>query len=238
MVYMGSKNRIAKELIPIITQDLQPNQWYVEPFVGGCNMIDKIDHPKKLGADNNKYLIALFKAIQNGQELPEYISKEEYQKVKANKDNYPDWYVGFVGFCCSFRGKFFSGYAGIYTSKEGESRNYQKQQINNILKQSIKLNDIKLECCSYDELEIPSNSIIYCDPPYNETTTYKTGSFDSDKFWQWCRDKVKEGHKVFVSEYNAPDDFICVWQKDINSNLGGTSKTATEKLFIYKSQIK
>lgn len=29
MVYMGSKNRIAKELIPIITKDLKPNQWYV-----------------------------------------------------------------------------------------------------------------------------------------------------------------------------------------------------------------
>ena len=44
MVYMGSKNRIAKELIPIITKDLKPNQWYVEPFVGGANMIDKIEH--------------------------------------------------------------------------------------------------------------------------------------------------------------------------------------------------
>ena len=45
MVYMGSKNRIAKELIPIITEYLKPNQWYVEPFVGGANMIDKIEHP-------------------------------------------------------------------------------------------------------------------------------------------------------------------------------------------------
>lgn len=52
MVYMGSKNRIAKELIPIIK--IQPNQWYVEPFVGGANMIDKIQHPLKLGADSNK----------------------------------------------------------------------------------------------------------------------------------------------------------------------------------------
>lgn len=238
MVYMGSKNRIAKELIPIITNDLQHNQWYVEPFVGGCNMIDKIEHPYKLGADNNKYLIALFKAIQNGQELPEYITKEEYQAVKTNKDNYPDWYVGFIGFVCSFRGKFFNGYAGITTVSNDKQRNYIKEKRNNILKQSTKISDVKFECSSYDALEIPANSIIYCDPPYNDTSTYKTGAFDSDKFWQWCRDKVKEGHKVFVSEYNAPDDFICVWQKDINSNLGGTSKTATEKLFIYKSQIK
>ena len=137
MVYMGSKNRIAKELIPIITKDLKPNQWYCEPFVGGANMIDKIEHPYKLGADNNKYLIALLEAVQNGQELPEYITKDEYIAVKTNKDNYPDWYVGFVGFVCSFRGKFFGGYSGYYTTKTGIQRNYIKERINNILKQNL-----------------------------------------------------------------------------------------------------
>lgn len=228
MVYMGSKNRIAKELIPIITKDLKPNQWYVEPFVGGANMIDKIEHPYKLGADNNKYLIALLEAVQNGQELPENINKDEYIAVKTNKDNYPDWYVGFVGFVCSFRGKFFGGYSGYYTTKTGIQRNYIKERINNILKQN--LDGIKLVCSSYDALDIPANSIIYCDPPYNGTTKYKD-SFDSDAFWQWCRDKAKEGHTVYVSEYNAPEDFKCIWEKKINSNLGGTSKTATEKLF-------
>lgn len=228
MVYMGSKNRIAKELIPIITKDLKPNQWYVEPFVGGANMIDKIEHPYKLGADNNKYLIALLEAVQNGQELPEYITKDEYIAVKTNKDNYPDWYVGFVGFVSSFRAKFFGGYSGYCTTKTGIQRNYIKERINNILKQN--LDGIKLVCSSYDALDIPANSIIYCDPPYNGTTKYKD-SFDSDAFWQWCRDKAKEGHTVYVSEYNAPEDFKCIWEKQINSNLGGTSKTATEKLF-------
>ena len=228
MVYMGSKNRIAKELIPIITQHLQPNQWYIEPFVGGANMIDKIEHPYKLGADNNKYLIALLEAVQNGQELPEHITKDEYIAVKTNKDNYPDWYVGFVGFVSSFRAKFFGGYSGYCTTKTGIQRNYIKERINNILKQN--LDGIKLVCSSYDALDIPANSIIYCDPPYNDTTKYKD-SFDSDAFWQWCRDKAKEGHTVYVSEYNAPEDFKCIWEKQINSNLGGTSKTATEKLF-------
>ena len=84
---MGSKNRLAKDLLPIITADLEEGMWYVEPFVGGCNMIDKIQHPLKLGADNNKYLIALLKYVQEGNELPLHIEKEEYQKVKANPDN-------------------------------------------------------------------------------------------------------------------------------------------------------
>jgi DNA adenine methylase len=146
-------------------------------------------------------------------------------------DNYPDWYVGFVGFVCSFRGIFFCSYVrNDVLKKSGRVEHYQKEQINNILKQSTKISDVIFKCSSYDALDIPANSIIYCDPPYNGTTKYKD-SFDSDAFWQWCRDKAKEGHTVYVSEYNAPEDFKCIWEKQINSNLGGTSKTATEKLF-------
>lgn len=227
MVYMGSKNRIAKELIPIITADLEEDMWYVEPFVGGCNMIDKVQHPLKLGADSNKYLIALLQYVQAGGVLPEHIDKDVYLRVKANPDEYDKWYTGFCGFIASRNGMFFSTYAGICNTKQGE-RNYLREKRNNLLKQD--LSGIKLECCSYDELVIPDNSVIYCDPPYNGTTKYKD-SFDSDAFWQWCRDKAKEGHTVYVSEYNAPEDFKCIWEKQINSNLGGTSKTATEKLF-------
>lgn len=231
MVYMGSKNRIAKDLIPIITKDLQPNQWYVEPFVGGANLIDKVNHKYKLGADSNRYLIALLQYVQDGGELPEHISKEKYLEVKDNKDSFEDWFVGYIGFICSFRGKFFNGYSGLCKTKSGADRNYQTERTNNLLKQDLK--DITFNCCSYDELIIPDNSIIYCDPPYQNTTKYKD-DFDTDKFWDWCRLKAKEGHKVFVSEYNAPDDFECIWQKAVNSNLGATSKKATEKLFTIK----
>ena len=59
MKYMGSKNRIAKYLLPIILKDRKEGQWYVEPFVGGANMIDKVDG-NRIGADNNEYLIAMW----------------------------------------------------------------------------------------------------------------------------------------------------------------------------------
>ena len=57
--------------------------------------------------------------------------------------------------------------------------------------------------------------------------------FSHGAFWQWCRNKAKEGHKVFVSEYNAPKDFECLWQKEIVSSLTKEtgSKTGVEKLF-------
>ena len=232
MVYMGSKNRLAKDLLPIITADLKSNQWYIEPFVGGCNMIDKVKHPLKIGADNNKYLIALLRYVQAGNKLPEFIEKDEYQRVKADKSAYSDWYVGYVGFICSHNGKFFNGYAGITTTKQGE-RNYIREKRNNILKQDLK--DIDLVCSSYDNLEIPDKSVIYCDPPYQDTTSYKD-SFDSNRFWDWVRVKAKAGHKLYVSEYNAPDDFKCIWEKELSSSLSKSNKKSTEKLFIYNGK--
>ena len=41
------------------------------------------------------------------------------------------------------------------------------------------------------------------------------------------------GHQVFVSEYSMPEDFKCVWQKEIVSSLTQDtgSKKAVEKLF-------
>ena len=234
MVYMGSKNRIAKELLPFIIKDLKEDIWYVEPFVGGANMIDKIEHPYKLGADNNKYLIALLKAVQNRQELPKYISKEEYLAVKTNKDNYPDWYVGFVGFICSFRGKFFGGYSGITVTANG-TRNYIREKTANLQKQKLK--DIQFVCSTYDNLNIPKKSVIYCDPPYQDTTKYKD-SFNSEAFWNWCRKMVAKGYKLYISEYKAPSDFIPIWQKEITNSLSSNiGKKTTEKLFIHKSQL-
>jgi len=43
MKYMGSKSRIANDILPIILKDRKQDQYYVEPFCGGLNVIDKVD---------------------------------------------------------------------------------------------------------------------------------------------------------------------------------------------------
>lgn len=37
--------------------------------------------------DNHKYLIALYKGLQNGYQLPDDISEEEYQCVRSHKED-------------------------------------------------------------------------------------------------------------------------------------------------------
>lgn len=87
---------------------------------------------------------------------------------------------------------------------------------------------------SYDEVDIPENSLIYCDPPYINTAGYGV-DFDHTRFYDWCR---AQKELVLISEYTMPDDFIPIWRKNKSVTLcSGGAKKAEEKLFIHKSQI-
>lgn len=76
--------------------------------------------------------------------------------------------------------------------------------------------------------------MVYCDPPYSNTEKYNGLEFDHDAFYEWVRSR---DYPVYFSEYNAPDDFTCIWSKEkIRLMAGGKSahNKATEKLFIHK----
>ena len=237
MKYMGSKQRFAKELLQIILADRQNGQAYVEPFVGGFNMICNVpsEHGPRYANDSNKYVVALFKALVAGWEPPLDVTREQYANVKTNMFDYPDYIVGYIGFCCSYSGKWFGGYAGKTNTAIGTVRDYQDESLRNIKKQCENLKDVWFNDKSYQDLIFPDNSIIYCDPPYEGTTGYKD-AFDSNLFWDWVRTQHNKGHSVFVSEYKAPLDFECIWEKEAKSSLSangdiGGNKVSVERLF-------
>lgn len=232
MKYMGSKARIAKYILPIILANRAEGQWYVEPFCGGCNSLDKVGGDR-IGCDINEYLIAMFRALGNGWVLPETVSEEEYIRVKQNKDA-DKALTGYVGFNLTFGAKYFGGYIGHLGDIRNKNRDRIGEGRRSLNRQRPLLDGVIFMAGSYDSFIIPTTSIIYCDPPYANTTKYKD-DFNHIKFWQWCRDMAKRGHQIFISEYSAPEDFKCIWQKEIVSSLTKDtgSKTAVEKLFIY-----
>ena len=142
MKYMGSKAKVARYIVPIIQEQIERSGYetYLEPFCGGCNVIDKIEAPQRIASDCNKYLIALMQHIQAGGELPGYIEREEYAKVRANRDDYPEWYAGYVGFVASYNGRFFDGGYSGKTQTTGGLRDYQDEGRRNIEAQRDKLN--------------------------------------------------------------------------------------------------
>lgn len=239
MKYMGSKRRIAKYILPIINYYLSDVSAYVEPFVGGFNMMESVYLPngRMIASDYNKYLISLYRSLKTGWLPPEVISEELYGDIKMDKSAYPDELVGYVGFSLSFGGKWFGGYR---RDKKGDN-----SRENELTQSRRALNEIRRQVSTpafkkteffwdnYLTALIPTNSLVYCDPPYANTTKYNSG-FDTEKFWDWIRTVSKE-NTVFVSEYSAPDDFMCVWSMPIANTLDTKgSKQSIEKLFKHK----
>lgn len=236
MKYMGSKTRIAKDILPIILKDRKPGQFYVEPFCGGCNVIDKVEG-KRIANDINPYLIRMWQTLLTRWDPPRIISREYYNDVrrcyKEGTSDYNFAEIGWVGFMGSYNGRFFDGgYSGHHVKINGGHRDYIKENIKNTLNQVGSLRRVHFSCSDYRNMRLPNEPcIIYCDPPYKGVKKYSY-SIDHDEFWEWCRDIKYDGHKVFISEYEAPEDFTCVWEQPVKTAINQTiTKNATEKLF-------
>lgn len=247
MKYMGSKQRHAKEIFSAITSEVGGSilgskyEVWVEPFVGGANMmsnVPKMLFSRRIGIDNNLHLIEMWKALITGWICPWSVTEDEYQELKKKSCTsftcIESPLIAFVGIGCSYSGKWFGGYARG-NADNGTPRNYCKESADNVNKQKMSLLDVEFYGENYTFTENLLNgqkAIIYCDPPYQDTTKYKS-SFDHAQFWRWCDKMIEKGHKVFVSEYNAPEGWRCVWQKEVNNSLTKDtgSKKGVEKLF-------
>ena len=252
MQYQGGKSRIAKPISEVIINEVsrweikdsnldcgsnrererESNQTLVSLFCGSCAVEAKLaPHFNKVVCnDKHEYLIEMLKGVQNGYELPEHISEEEYKYIRLHKDD-DKVLTGFVGFGCSFGGKFFGGYA-----RNKEQTNYALQSKKSLLKDMIQLPNAEFTCLDYRDVKIPDGSIVYADPPYANTTTYQGQKFDSNAFWEYMR-QISKHSQVFISEQTAPDDFECIWEKPFTRTLDRNKDNqfkVVEKLFTYK----
>ena len=243
MIYIGSKKRLMKDIQPIISRYLTKDRWFVDLFCGGCNVVSGLsNHPLRMANDLNNYLIALWKHAVDGGTFPLDITKEEYYHVKHNKGDYPEWYVGYVGFICSSMGGFFKTYAGKRTKHRHGKANVEDVNLSQRLafvEQIPSLRGVQFSCRSYDEVDIPPHSVIYCDPPYanaKKNHSKYISLVDMDSFWEFCRRKTKDGHDVIVSEYSAPSDFVPIFgKKYFMPNFLGGGKEYHEKVFVHES---
>src|SRR3954463_779951 len=110
MQYMGGKERVSTDIAEVLAHFGQSCDRYVEPFTGGGSVLYRVApmYDDVLAADIHTDLILMWKAVQNGWVPPAAISREEYTAIKSES---PSALRGFVGFGCSFGGKWFGGYA-------------------------------------------------------------------------------------------------------------------------------
>jgi len=205
MRYFGGKTKTCKGISQFLESVREPGQKFLSPFIGG-GWVECLVKDPKFCSDKHNYLIAMYQKLQAGWLPPTALTREEYEYIKNHKDEAPHL-TGFVGFGCSFAGKWFGGYAS-----QSEKRNFCMNARNSILRKMVGLKGVQFKCQDYRDIN-PSGFLIYCDPPYRGATQYDrqiVGDFDHDEFWEDMRVWGKK-NTVVVSEYSAPEDFKCVW---------------------------
>jgi DNA adenine methylase len=230
MHYMGGKFKIRKALGELINKNVEGYDYY-EPFVGAAWVLGEVKAENRYASDANPWLITMWKALQDGWVPPETVTEGEYKWYKENQP-LDDPMTAFCGFGCSFAGKWFGGYARC---KRGDD--YVRNARNSLLKHLPYIASATFAFANYADLK-PTDTLVYCDPPYKNTTGYgATSLFDHDEFWEVMREWSKS-NTVLVSEYTAPEDFVCV--KEFQSKTGLRNKAQeqevrSEKVFAHES---
>ena len=84
------------------------------------------------------------------------------------------------------------------------------------------------------ELPEPSKCVIYCDPPYANTTGYASGDFDHEGFYEYVCELARQGYKIFISEYEMPKDrFKSVFSVAKRQTLNGKGAGAIKQEHLF-----
>lgn len=246
MVYQGSKARLIKDILPYIQNCIDNNKIkaYIEPFVGGANVIQYVNCQARAGFDVNAELIALLRYMRDCPDLgqfPEHCSFEHYAEVKEDSKKpreerkFQPFYTAGIGYFASYGGKYFNG---GYARAKG--RDMYAERLARARKEAPRLNGIRFCHIDFNELNFfHRKCFIYCDPPYKGTTGYASKSFNYELFYEWLRE-ISKNCFVLVSEYAMPDDFLCIWSKErkvMQNSDRKLAEIACEKLYTFKGGL-
>ncbi len=223
MRYQGGKSRLAQYIVPILEAHRQPGQIYLEPFVGSGAIVSRMSGVR-IASDSFEPVIALHRALQQGWEPPTSVSPEEYHQARLGNAVLPMHLLAFILLGCSWGGKWAGGYA------RGESRNYAEESARSLRKIADGMKDVALTTHSYTKFD-PKGMLIYCDPPYEGTTEYKTAEFDSDLFWTTMK-YWAQNNTVIVSERKAPSFTVCLWTHEYQGGIRRHTPKEPERLFL------
>ncbi len=233
MAYLGGKATGSNHIIKILNNKVFDGMSYIEPFCGYCHILRRIKNKSSYTiSDSNDLLIILLKHIQESSKEHPSISEEEYKKLRAHPESDP-LRAAYAAFTYSYNGKFFAGYVG---SKERDypserKRYYDRLHDNEVFQEAT----IRQGSYTIYNGQNTDGALIYCDPPYEATEAYRN-EFDSEEFWNWVR-KMSKKNIVFVSEYKAPPDFICIGQQSKRQTVAAKAKTRRrlESVYVHES---
>lgn len=221
--YQGSKNMIAKGIIEV----LPSGHRFVDLFAGGCAMTHAALASGKYDCalTNDKFPVRgvdLFKMAVNGEfDDPKYLRLVGHDEFYERRYIDP-WMIAIFGW------NGVELYFGVGTSAKIIVEHnitdiitlaqfgckFPLQRLNRLrkLKGCVDLAKVEFANMDYKDYEFKEGDVVYCDPPYRKTRYYAhtKETFDHDQFWDWVRTR---DYPIYVSEYNAPDDFVSIFEK-------------------------
>lgn len=242
MRYVGGKGRIAKALAETIRANTDAATIY-EPFMGGGAMTAALapHFDEVLAGDAHEDIALMWMAVLDGW-VPPAVTKERYQELRYSPVSTAE--RGFAGSGGSFGGRWFEGFAQGGFKASGEPRNHQEESVRAVTKDRDNMLRGRVSVYHKDyrawPLDCGEPAAIYCDPPYaasSKAKRYAVG-FDSAEFWAWAEAQSR-WHDVFVSEYEAPEGWVPLWEGAKRQSLvigSGNREMRIERLFKFQGK--
>lgn len=241
MRYLGGKTRSAKAIMAAILGDARPHalMTFTEPFMGGGSVMVEAARSGAFytqhASDADPLVVCYWQAIASGWVPPTVVTEEDYRDLR--RGGYVTPLTAHAAYNCSFGGKRWGGYARG-TKADGTPRNFADESSRRDSAVAPIISRVKFTIQDYaTALEaVTASSVLYCDPPYQGTTGYKTGAFDHETFWRLMTECANRGAFVYVSEYAAPAHVSAtmIWSRSQAKSVSGgtgTRPVAIDKLF-------
>ena len=238
MRYLGGKTRSAKAIVAAILADasLSEQTTFIEPFMGGGSIMVEAARSGAFhtqhASDIDPLVVCYWQAVADGWIPPTVVSEEDYRDLRHGGHVTP--LTAHAAYNCSFGGKRWGGYARAIKKPQ----NFADEASRRDSAAAPIISHVKFSTQDYTaalEAVTPS-SVLYCDPPYQGATGYKTGAFDHEKFWRLMTECANRGAIVYVSEYTVPAHVpaVIIWSKSRSKQMRGGTETrprAIDKLF-------
>ena len=113
---------------------------------------------------------------------------------------------------------------GRYMKMKQQTRAYRE------LQQLERLQQLELNCGSYEDYEYREGDVVYCDPPYEGTAEYGSG-FDHKRFYDWVASRP---YDVYFSSYQITDKrFKMIFAKGKQGLMGGATNQKARYECLY-----
>lgn len=238
MKWAGGKKKLLKHYKNRLP-DYQAIDSFVEPFFGGgalfCDIVASAPKNRRYVInDNNEELVSIYLAIRD--DCEEFIAhlkpleagylrcaKRERKKAfyYTIRTQYWGMQLGTVRTAATLYFLLLTSFNGIWQlCKESEGRfgtPAGRLIYRSVIDEaririwSTALQSATISATSFERVQVPAGSFVYCDPPYRGGhASYGKGFTDADqiRLIQWCDQLARKGCHVFLANRDLGDGFF------------------------------